>query len=110
MELRGAKQRLTNFIIYLHKEAVHISLTSDLHGFEPLRKVHKISEDRGWTIDLPSCIAEAASKSFSATRSPNRVAVIANPRSLGHKGSIPYSVIETDNVSGIFFLSFTSEA
>lgn len=55
-----------------------------------------------WPCDLPPCLAEATSETSSATRSPNGVAVLANPRSLGHHGRIrSFSVIDTDNINGL---------
>lgn len=55
-----------------------------------------------WPTDLPPCLAEATSQSASNSRFPNGVAVIANPRSLGHRGAIrSFSIIEIDNVNGM---------
>ena len=55
-----------------------------------------------WPSDLPPCLAEATSESTSTTRTPNGVAVLANPRSIGHHGRIrSFSVIDTDNINGL---------
>ena len=55
-----------------------------------------------WPSYLPPCLAEATSATASVTRSPNGVAVLANPRSLGHRGRIrSFSVLDTDNENGL---------
>ena len=55
-----------------------------------------------WPSYLPPCLAEATSDSSSTTRSPNGVAILANPRSLGHRGRIrSFSVIDCDNIHGL---------